>query len=323
MATLKDIAKKSDVSVSTVSRVLKNDKTLSISEGTREKILKVANELSYKVKTNKSQGIKVAIINWYSHDDEVLNPYYYYIRKSAEQECNNIGFEFDSFFREDDFSKVNNYDGVIAIGKFNKKKARSLELISKNLIFVDSNPNNNKYDSVEVDFDVVIKEIFEYIKKDLKETEVALLIGREMIEGEIYEDMRKISFDKYAKKYNMYNKNYILEGEFSLQSGYEMFNELYSRETPKVIICGNDLIAMGANKAAYKMNLEVGKDVKIIGIDDIPVSKFMVPSLTTVKIFQKEMGSEAVKLLKRRIEEQTSINIKITVPTMLKVRKST
>ncbi len=325
MATLKDIANQCNVSISTVSRVLKNDKTLNISYETREKILKVSKDLSYQVKSNKNQGISIAIINWYSHDDEIIDPYYYYIRKSTEQECSKVGFSYDTYFKEDDFSKINNYDGVIAIGKFSNNQAKELELISDNLIFVDCNPNINKYDSIEVDFDFAMKEIFEYIVKKLNIKDIALLTGCEKIDNEVYIDMRKTSFLKYSKKYNIFNKDYIVEGEFTLQSGFDMFNELYEKgiKLPKVIICGNDLIAMGVNKAIYKKGLTVGKDIKIIGINDMPISKYIVPSLTTVKIFQKEMGIEAVNLIKRRLEEKSTIAIKITVPTTLKIRKST
>lgn len=53
---------------------------------------------------------------------------------------------------------------------------------------------------------------------------------------------------------------------------------------PKVLICRNDLIAMGANKAAYKLLLNVGSDLHIVGINNIPVAKCMVPSFTTVEI---------------------------------------
>ncbi|MFV0289184.1 MAG: LacI family DNA-binding transcriptional regulator [Mycoplasmatales bacterium] len=323
MATLKEIATKSEISISTVSRVLKNDRTLQISAGTRAKILKVASELGYKAKAKTVNGVKIAIINWYSHDDEIVDPYYYYIRKAVESECLIQNLTYDTYYKEHTFKNINNYDGIIAIGKFSKKQAKELQLISEQVIFVDYNPDHDNFDSVEIDFDKLMKDIIDYVVAQ-KNTSVGLMIGVESVDNQAFIDPRQVFFEKYTKVHNLYNEKYYITGEFTLESGYEMFMKLYENKTlPQVLICGNDLIAMGANKAAYKMDLKVGEDLKIIGINDIPMSKYMVPSLTTVKIYQKEMGKEAVKLLKRRLAGDEGIKIKIIIPTKLKVRKST
>ena len=324
MATLKDIANKTNLSISTISRVLKNDKTLKVNEKTRLKILQACKELKYKVKHTTYNGFKIVIINWYSHDQEIIDPYYYYIRKAVEEECVVKGFEYITIFKEDDLNLVNNYDGIIAIGKFNKEQAQKLELISSKIVFIDSNPEVNKYDSIEVDFNIMIKNIIDYIIS-INESKIGMLMGIEEINGEKYVDDRLVSFKKYTKEKDVYDERYVIEGKFSLESGYEMFMVLYNeKRLPKVIICGNDLIAMGANKAAYKCDLIVGKDIKIIGINDIPMSKYMVPSLTTVVIHQSQMGKEGVRLLNRRItSDQEEVKLNIKIPTKLKVRKST
>ena len=79
MATIKDIASIVGVSISTVSRVLNFDDTLNVSNTTREKILKVADELDYistKSKKNKEKKTKnVGIIYWYDYEEELGDPY--------------------------------------------------------------------------------------------------------------------------------------------------------------------------------------------------------------------------------------------------------
>ncbi len=108
-----------------------------------------------------------------------------------------------------------------------------------------------------------------------------------------------------------------------MESGYEMFMTLdQEKKVPEFIICGNDMIALGANKAAYKLNYILGVDVKIMGINNIPNAKFMVPSLPTVTVPQKQIGIEAISLLKRRLNEKDSAPIAIMSPTKLKIRKN-
>ncbi len=322
MATLKDIAKACDISVSTVSRVLNNDNTLSVSEAKKSEIIKMARELNYRTKTSNSKGYRIAIVNWYSHDQEVIDPYYYYIRKGVEQELSSSSIEYHLFFKEDNVKNLNNYDGVIAIGKFSDNEVINLENISPNLIFIDSNPNRNKYSSIEVDFESVMEKIFKSQRIN-EDTKVFLLIGQEKVGEEYYNDPRVIAFNKLVKLEQGTKDGNIVYGDFTLESGYDMFNELIeANPDTDVIICGNDLIAMGANKAAYKKHITVGKDLSIIGINNIPIAKYMVPSLTTVAIPQIEMGCEAVKSLISIIKGERMAKT-ILLPTTLKIRKST
>ncbi len=321
MATLKDIAEKCGVSIATVSRVLKDDKTLSVTDKTKAKINKTAKELNYRIKPAKL-GYKIAVVNWYSHDQEVMDPYYYYIRKGVENQCNLSELDYDIFFQEDGLNGLNNYSGVIAIGKFSKEDVKLIESVTENIVFVDSNPNRTKYSSVEVDFEWMMNDVFNFL--NLQEAkQITLLMGKEQVGDEIYEDTRLLSFQKLIKLHQLEEKANVMIGDFTLESGYEMMKQLINEKINlDVIICGNDLIALGANKAAYKNNLQVGEDISIIGINNIPIAKYMVPSLTTVEIPQVEMGEEAVKILINQLKGEKIRKVSI-LPTVLKVRKST
>ncbi len=322
MATLKDIANDCNVSVSTVSRVLKGDKTLSVNTATKDLIFASAKKLDYKVKTKTSTGTKLAVINWYSHDQEVIDPYYYYIRKGVEENCNLEKFEYDLFFKEDSIDSLHNYDAIIAIGKFGAPTIEKIEKFNKSIIFIDSNPDKLKYDSVQVDFEMLLEDIFDYvIAKHGKE--IGLLNGCEYLENIMYQDPRLAAYQKQCKLNDIDSTKFLNEGDFTMESGYEMFMQLdVQKRIPKVLICGNDLIAMGANKAAHEAGYNVGKDVYIIGINNIPVAKYMVPALTTVEIPQLQMGVEAVNLLKRRQTTGSGNPITILVPTKLCIRES-
>lgn len=323
MATLKDIAETCNVSISTVSRVLKNDKVIKVNQNTRDKIFEVAAELNYRIKKVDTAGSKIAIINWYSHDQELVDPYYYYIRKSLEQECKKNQFDYTNFFYDDEIPNYQLFDSVIALGKFDQDFADKVSSKVSNIIFIGYNPDHTLYDSVEINYELLMSDIFNYAES-LNVQSIGLMNGVEYINGKRFNDRRSISFKKVSTEHKIDITNYSIDGEFTMESGYEMFMRLdQEKRVPDFIICGNDMIALGANKAAYKLNYTVGKDVKIMGINNIPNAKFMVPSLTTVTVPQKQIGIEAVSLLKRRLNEKDSAPITIMIPTKLKIRKST
>lgn len=89
MATIKDIAKELHLSIATVSRVLSNDESMSVSDETRKNIFQTADKLGYtrykKFSQNKVEPRKVAIIQWYSESEEINDLYYYSIRIGVEK----------------------------------------------------------------------------------------------------------------------------------------------------------------------------------------------------------------------------------------------
>lgn len=88
MATIKDIAKRAGVSITTVSRVLNYDKTLSVSDTTRKKIFRVAEDLDYtKKKKASTTRDNIAIVQWYTEKQELDDLYYLSIRMGAEKQA--------------------------------------------------------------------------------------------------------------------------------------------------------------------------------------------------------------------------------------------
>ncbi len=124
MVTIKDIAKHSNVSTATVSRILNNDPTLSVSEETRARVLSIVNELDYKplrrknVKAKKLEeayNIGVIILN-----DETIDPYFQSIRLGAENACNQYPLSIVSTMivgkSQITTESLNELDGLIVIG---------------------------------------------------------------------------------------------------------------------------------------------------------------------------------------------------------------
>ena len=90
---------------------------------------------------------------------------------------------------------------------------------------------------------------------------------------------------------------------FTDAAGYEAMTDLMRRQPrPTVVICANDIVAIGALNAAYTLGLSVPGDVSLIGFDDLPMAAWQLFGLTTIRQPMEEMARAAVRLLIERIE---------------------
>ena len=123
MATLKDIAQLADVSIATVSRILNDDPTLSVPPQTRENVLEAAKKLQYHKKKKNDPNIHICLIQWYSLQQEIHDPYYLTLRHGVEDYCAKNGIILRRIFKDDVHieKSLKGIDGIICLGKFSKK----------------------------------------------------------------------------------------------------------------------------------------------------------------------------------------------------------
>lgn len=327
MATIKDIAEKAKVSIATVSRVLNYDATLSVSDHTRKKIFEVAEELDYKKKAvRKSNTSKIAIIHWYTEKEELEDLYYMSIRFGIEQRCQQLDIHVVNYFYNDlDEVKNENLQGIIAIGKFSEKQVAKLAEITDYIVFADYSPDEEAYDSIVIDFDKATKKILHYLIEKGHQS-IGYIGGRETYKdgsAEI-EDTRETTFRSYMKEHNLLNEQNIYIGTFAVNSGYSLMKQAiqeHGEKLPTAFFAGNDLIAIGCLRALHEGNIPVPERVNLIGINDISVSKYIYPSLTTLKVHTELMGETAVDTVMERIAGR-KIAKKIFIATELIKRKS-
>jgi LacI family transcriptional regulator len=90
----------------------------------------------------------------------------------------------------------------------------------------------------------------------------------------------------------------LIETPYSIANGAEAMAQLLAAPTPPTaVICGNDVLAVGALQMARKQGLRVPEDVSITGFDDIELATVVDPPLTTVHVPHREMGREAARML--------------------------
>jgi DNA-binding LacI/PurR family transcriptional regulator len=106
-----------------------------------------------------------------------------------------------------------------------------------------------------------------------------------------------------------YDDSLVSFDAFTLDSGLFQMSHLLQRENPPdAVIAANDLLAIGAIKAARQLNINVPKQLSVIGFDDIPLSQYMFPTLTTLRQPQEQIAREAIHLLIYRMESKDLTN---------------
>ncbi|MFV0394796.1 MAG: LacI family DNA-binding transcriptional regulator [Coprobacillaceae bacterium] len=322
MATIKDIATMAKVSSATVSRILNNDPTLSVPPSTRQNVLEAATVLQYhKKQRNIKSNYTIGIVQWYTLQQEIDDPYYLSIRQGVEEYCRKHDIHLIRTFKDDinQIDSLSNVDGLICIGKFNQHETIQFKKISKNIIFLDMTTTRINDSTISLDFKQAMYDVLEYFT-NLNIKNITYLGGKEYIDSDtVYEDMRKSSFIEYCKQQQIQYQVY--EGTFTKESGYQMALELIlNAKLPEAIFAASDPIAIGAMRALQENNIRIPEDISIIGFDDIKDASFTTPPLTTVFAPAFEMGEYGAMLI-HRIPHQ-KVPLKILLPCTLIERES-
>lgn len=327
MATIKDIAEKAGVSSATVSRVLNYDATLSVADETKKRVFEAAEELSYRKRSSKKYvDQKIAIVHWYTEKEELNDLYYLSIRLGIEERCKEIGMSPEIyFFNNIKEIKAAEIEGIIAVGKFSDQQVKTLTKINPMVVFVDYSPDEEKYDAIVIDFEKATKKIVDFYLST-NHSEIGFIGGTELLKGQSnpLEDPREKTFRSYMKKHELYDERFVYVGPFSVEDGYQLMKQAIEElgdDLPSAFFISSDVMAIGSLRALHEANIAIPERVSIIGINDISVSKYMYPSLSTIRVHTEIMGETAVDSLLERLEGR-KIAKKIVVATKLIVRDS-
>jgi LacI family transcriptional regulator len=120
-------------------------------------------------------------------------------------------------------------------------------------------------------------------------------------------------------------ESFVVAGDFTKTSGFYGFNRLMSQsQRPEAIFAENDMMALGAYEAASRLGLRIPQDVAIVGFDDIRLSRYIRPTLTTVHVPIEELGRRAVRYLLQMIDGEADPHqpYRLELTTGLIIRES-
>ncbi|WP_169089423.1 LacI family DNA-binding transcriptional regulator [Paenibacillus sp. PL91] len=338
MATIKDIAQEAGVSAATVSRVLNNDMTLAVSEETRTRIFSIAEQLQYKPsrlrrmkKEEQLSRQQIGLLMWSTLEDEHEDPYFTSIRKGIETRCEELGISIIKVLRGNsrvEMQPVHELDGLIVVGSIEENDVRQLYNNGNRIVFVNHSNELNEYDTVKLHFEQATRAVVSHLR-GLGHEKIGYIGGNDYVnrlnslyEGTENDEPRRVFFEKAMRELGLYEESYVLKAYWSSNSGYEAMNRLLLQSSlPTACFIGSDPMAVGALRALHEHGIKVPEDMAIVGFDDIEISAYLNPPLTTVRAHTEHMGRSAVQLLLERIEGREAA-IHMTINTTLVVRES-
>lgn len=333
MATIKDIAKSAGVSVTTVSRALNGYS--DVSERTRTKIQQIADELSYSpnalarslvMKQTKTIGLLVSGISREGAKDNIV----FEVLTGINEFCGEVDYDIVLFNTSSSKQKQKTYtqlcrerrvDGVIIQGIKNDDPYL-LEVVESDIpcVLVDIPIEGDTVGYVTTDNKKGAMEAVQHLA-DLGHQQIAMVNGHDRA---IVSKARLEGY-KFGLEENdiTFDPELVVNGGFSEELAEEAATKLLtSRPDLTAIFCASDLMAMGVMRAAKKLNRTIPNDLSIVGFDNIILSGYVTPALTTVSQDMFQMGYSSAELLIDFLEGRNPSKHKL-IPYELIKREST
>jgi LacI family transcriptional regulator len=320
--TMKDIAAEAGVSITTVSKIL-NNMDMHISEATKERVLGLVQQYHY-VPNDIAKGLRrkssnmIGVITY-----DITDPFVSKMVIGIESVCKAKGIgvlicsaNVEDASELDSFSFLNSkmVEGIISLGLLSSK---SEKYISEKYVSMIKLP------IVAVDRDFYLDMPGVGIvdprapEAAYKTTELLVNKGCRRISyiGPSPDTPSSARIEGYLRALKdsgrQINEKLIYQRDyFTCETGIKGVTSLFSEERIDGIVCANDLIAAGALLALSKKRLRVPEDVKVTGIDNISISQYFNPPLTTVDLHGYEVGAECAEMLISRIRDNVPLGKK-------------
>jgi LacI family transcriptional regulator len=305
--TIKEIAKLANVSIATVSRALNDDKKVKAS--TKKIIKSIADELNYNPNllarsfvTKKSNIIGLVM-------PDIFGEFFMEVIRGVDEVCYNHGYYTmvtSSHSNRSMVEAIVDYmskgivGGLILMTPLVEDDVKKTLASSKiPLIVISGKSELQKWDSISIDNFNGAYSVVDYLaEKGYKK--IAHITGPQKNNDSI---QRELGY-RQALKHNgiEINKSWIVTGDFTINGGQAACETLMKLENPpEVIFASNDMMAIGCYVAARNLKLKIPVDFAVAGFDDIFVSQFLNPRLTSVHVPIYELGTNAAQILINRM----------------------
>jgi LacI family transcriptional regulator len=305
LITSKDVARLAGVSQPTVSRAL-NDHP-KVSEATKQKVREAARALGYApsavgraLSTGRTTRIGLVVT-------DLDNQFYSYVIAPMHDELGRMGHELVLVTESDETGPI--AERLIGLGLAGVVLATTTvdsilpaRLQDRNMPFVYFNriATGVEADAVVVDPSAGVEALARAVA-EAGHTRAAAIFGpRNTSTGEERERAMRAALEEVGISLSQRD---VLHGPFDFESGRAGAHELLTRPgAPSLLICANDVVALGALNAAAELGIEVPRQVSIIGFDDLPPSRWALVRLSTVAYDLEAMSREAARLIVSRVQ---------------------
>lgn len=321
--TMKDIAKRLNISINAVSIAL-NEKP-GVSDEMRLEILRTADEMGYinqkrqYLSVFSRSNICVLMQSYYADTGH----FYSIVLCSIVEQAKTFGyFSILNYFEDNDLVipeciEDRKVAGIIVVGKISDANLMLLKKTGIPIVLVDFTSlctpcdcvlTHNKQGGYMMTSYVIEKGyqrigFFGDLEYSFSFQDRFMGYRQALIKNHVV-NIHEI--DEYVERYSFVKgiEKYILSNNIT-----EVIKILKSKELPEVLVCANDSNAFAVITALNQMEIKVPDDISVVGFDDIPICEKIIPQITTVQVQKRLMGEVAVSKLMDRIHRKESVTM--------------
>jgi LacI family repressor for deo operon, udp, cdd, tsx, nupC, and nupG len=324
-STIKQVAERANVSIATISRALQNPAV--VAPETRDRVMAAVAELNYvpnvqarSLRTSRSRVILALV-------PDITNPFFGEIIRGIERGAFETGYSVLLGDTQHDEAREASYASMIASGQVDgllTMMPHVPELYYRQrfpIVTVCEYVADSSISRVRTDNPAGIALAVRHLA-ELGHRQIAYIGGRP---DQPISDEREQGFRSTMRQLGLpVSPALMAVGNFTAESGARAAKELLDGGEPfTAICCASDETAVGAMQTLRNHGLKVPNDVSVVGFDDIPLSQYLDPPLTTVRQPTDRLGFEAVSILLEQLRNPKFEPRMLVLPTEMMVRGST
>jgi LacI family transcriptional regulator len=307
---IREIAKRARVSTATVSRTI--NRHPSVQPQLAKRVWRIVEELGYFPNTQARALVSGRSRIFGLIVSEITNPFFPEIVHVFEETAVQHNYEIlvTSTVHDPERMKTSvrrmlehRVEGV-AVMTFGMEESllEDLKLRNMPLVFVDVGPQRPRVSNIRIDYLHGIRQAVQHLAA-LRHEKIAFITGPLTLKSAL---ARKDAFVRALSEIGMAKDlELIVEGNHTLEGGEAAFAKLLNRRLrPTAILCSNDMTAIGVMRKCYSEKIAVPQELSVIGFDNIHLSQYILPPLTTIEMSQAELGRLAFQALLQDVRRE-------------------
>ncbi|KRM71656.1 LacI family DNA-binding transcriptional regulator [Lacticaseibacillus brantae] len=330
MVSIRQIATEAGVSPATVSRVLNDDPTFSVSDQTRQLVQNTAERLAYIKPERFTKTVQV--VSSQSRAMEVIDPYFRTMRLAIEEEAKKRAIHLTPTIRifnqrtKPDLGSLSDVGGLLVIGGFTPEALAELQAANQNIVAVDDATIPASMDGVYIDLFAYTKKLVDQVYAHT-EGSVAYIGGKRAMRNLDGTEVIDDSESRYqAYKTSTKEHHRLLQaklGPWTSEFGESQADwYLKLRNQPDAILFANDPLAIGFIRGLMQANISPRDFPHMLSFDDTDMTRYTTPTLSSIEIPLQLFGENAIRLLSERISGKRTHASRVILEPSITFRES-
>jgi len=326
--TIKEVAGKAGVSTATVSRVFNN--VGPVDDETRRRVQQVAKQLRYtpnaagrSLSTKRTDALGLLL-------PDIYGEFFSEVLRGADQTAQQNRYHLlvsSSHNHRDEIEAAlrvmsGRVDGLILMSpQIDAQTLKSNLPLNLPVVLLNCFVDGVSFDSLNIDNFGGASQMTRHLIQHGHQR-IAIIKGNA---GNLDADERFRGYRQALQENHIAaSKALEISGSFSEESGYEAVKKILAlTPRPTAIFASNDSMAIGALSALREIGVEIPAEIALVGFDDIPIARFLSPTLTSVRVAIHELGSQSIQKLVHAIREKNKhVKQHAVIPTSLALRES-